>query len=268
MDNLDSSVFLSLGASLMDESDPEFTIDVFIEITKNSHIKYEYDKEKKALICDRILHTPFMYQFNYGFIPNTLSEDGDPIDVVVIMEDKLIPGSYINCKLLGYLETKDESGVDPKLIMCPSKKIDPTYSSYRNIFDINASSREKIKYFFSHYKDLEHKKVDIGTFKNKHEAIEIYQSSVHRYNLQPITLMNPNTPTDDSLSYSISKSSSINPIENIVLTDNFEAKLEPSNYIINSEPKNEIKNPLIEKNESLDYSCCGCLQPSNQNISQ
>jgi inorganic pyrophosphatase len=180
MEFIDSSVFLTLGSSLLQDLDSEFTIDVFIEIAKNSHIKYEYDTERKALICDRILHTPFMYQFNYGFIPNTLSEDGDPIDVVVIMEDELIPGCYINCKLLGYLETKDDHGVDPKLIMCPSKKIDPTYSSYRNIFDINSSTREKIKYFFTHYKDLENKKVEIGNFKNKYEAIDIYNESVNR----------------------------------------------------------------------------------------
>jgi inorganic pyrophosphatase len=180
MEKIDSSVFLTLGSSLLQDLDSEFTIDVFIEIAKNSHIKYEYDTERKALICDRILHTPFMYQFNYGFIPNTLSEDGDPIDVVVIMEDELIPGCYINCKLLGYLETKDDHGVDPKLIMCPSKKIDPTYSSYRNIFDINSSTREKIKYFFTHYKDLENKKVEIGNFKNKYEAIDIYNESVNR----------------------------------------------------------------------------------------
>jgi inorganic pyrophosphatase len=181
MENIDSNVFLKLGESMIEESDPEFTIEVFIEIAKNSHIKYEYDKEKKALICDRILHTPFKYQFNYGFIPNTLSEDGDPIDVVVIMEDEIIPGSYINCRLLGYLETKDDSGVDPKLIMCPSKKVDPTYSSYRNIFNINPSTREKIKYFFTHYKDLENKKVEIGVFKNKFEAIEIYEESIKRF---------------------------------------------------------------------------------------
>ena len=177
MENVDSSVFFRLGASMMEDSDEEFSMDVFIEISKNSHIKYEYDKERKALICDRILYTPFQYQFNYGFIPNTLSEDGDPIDVVVIMEDELIPGSYINCKLIGYLETKDDSGVDPKLIMCPSKKIDPTYSFYRNIYDINSYTRDKIKYFFSHYKDLENKKVTIGEFKDKLEAIKIFNES-------------------------------------------------------------------------------------------
>jgi inorganic pyrophosphatase len=185
MDNIDSSVFFKIGRGLTNSDDTEFNIDVFIEIAKNSHIKYEYDKEKKALVCDRVLHTPFKYQFNYGFIPNTLSEDNDPIDVVVIMEDELVPGCYINCKLLGFLETKDDSGVDPKLIMCPSKKIDPTYSMYRNIYDINFSSREKIKYFFTHYKDLENKKVEIGNFKNKEEAISVYLESVGRFNARP-----------------------------------------------------------------------------------
>jgi inorganic pyrophosphatase len=161
--------------------DDEFVIDVFVEIAKNGHIKYEYDKEKKALICDRVLHTPFKYQFNYGFIPNTLSEDGDPIDVVVIMEDELVPGCYINCKLLGFLETSDDKGGDPKLIMCPSKKIDPAYSLYNNITDISSSTRDKIKYFFSHYKDLENKKVEIGEFKNKDEAIVVYKESARQF---------------------------------------------------------------------------------------
>ena len=260
MDNLDSSIFSNLGASLMEESDPEFTMDVFIEIAKNSHIKYEYVEERKALICDRILHTPFKYQFNYGFIPNTLSEDGDPIDVVVVMEDELIPGSYINCKLLGYLETKDESGVDPKLIMCPSKKVDPTYSLYRNIFDINSYTREKIKYFFTHYKDLEHKKVDIGTFRDKPDAILVLQESIERLNLNPITPITPithATPSDDSLTYSSSKTSSNHAsIETIAITDNFPC-------IINSEPKNTISEPLIEKKKSVGYGCCGCLQTSD-----
>jgi inorganic pyrophosphatase len=249
MENVDSSVFLRLGASIMEESDPEFTMDVFIEISKNSHIKYEYDKERKALICDRILHTPFQYQFNYGFIPNTLSEDCDPIDVVVIMEDELIPGSYINCKLLGYLETKDDSGVDPKLIMCPSKKIDPTYSFYRNIFDINSYTREKIKYFFSHYKDLENKKVEIGTFKNKHEAIEVYNESVKRFNLlkpiSPVTSM-------DSLVYSLSQSSNNQPQD--IINENSQK----CDCNLNRGISNEVRNPLnevrIRSNEVKNHS--------------
>jgi inorganic pyrophosphatase len=121
----------------------DYEIEVLIEISKNSHIKYEYDKERNALVCDRILHTPFKYFFNYGFIPNTLSEDGDPIDVVVITENELLPGCYITCKLLGYLETRDDEGNDPKLIMCPSKKVDPTYNDLNNIFDMEKFTKDK-----------------------------------------------------------------------------------------------------------------------------
>ena len=159
----------------------ENVVEVFIEIAKNSHIKYEYDKEKKALICDRVLHTPFKYQFNYGFIPNTLSQDGDPIDVVVLMDDELIPGSYIKCKVLGYLETEDDAGVDPKLITCPCKKVDPTYSQINKITDLPVMTLEKIKYFFSHYKDLENKKVTIGNFKGRQDAYDIYLQSVNNH---------------------------------------------------------------------------------------
>ena len=98
-------------------------VEVFIEISKGSNIKYEYDKEKKTLVCDRILYTPFRYIFNYGFIPNTLSLDSDPIDAVVIMDVSLIPGCIIKCKIIGCLETSDAEGEDPKLILCPIEKI-------------------------------------------------------------------------------------------------------------------------------------------------
>ena len=158
----------------------EYIIEVFIEIAKNGHIKYEYDKEKKALICDRVLHTPFKYHFNYGFVPNTLSEDGDPIDVVVLMDDDLIPGCYIKCKIIGFLETSDDEGNDPKLIVFPIKKVAPGYELYKDITDISEITRSKIKYFFAHYKDLENKDVTIGNFKGKEEAIRVYEESVKR----------------------------------------------------------------------------------------
>ena len=156
-------------------------VNVFIEIAKNSHIKYEYDKELKALICDRILYTPFKYDFNYGFIPNTLSEDGDPLDVVVIMDEELVPGCYIKCKILGLLETRDDQGNDPKLIMCPINKVDPKYELYNCLIDIPISIRERIEYFFTHYKDLENKKVEIGNWLSKKEAIQIYLNSLNNY---------------------------------------------------------------------------------------
>ena len=158
----------------------EYIVRVFIEIAKNGHIKYEYDKDMKALICDRVLHTPLRYHFNYGFVPNTFSEDGDPIDVVVLMDDELIPGCYIDCKVIGVLDTTDEKGHDPKLIVFPANKVAPGYELYKDITDISETTRGKIKYFFQHYKDLENKKVTIGSFKGRKEAIEIYVDSVKR----------------------------------------------------------------------------------------
>ena len=152
----------------------ETTVDVFIEIAKGSHIKYEYDKVRKALVCDRILHTPFKYEFNYGFIPNTLSPDGDPLDVIVVMEDELLPGCYITCKFIGLLETEDDAGVDPKIIMCPSNKVDPVSREINDLKDLSSIKLERIKYFFTHYKDLENKQVKIGEFKGKMDAIKVF----------------------------------------------------------------------------------------------
>jgi inorganic pyrophosphatase len=156
-------------------------IEVYIEISKNSTIKYEYCHKRGGLICDRVLHTPFNYEFNYGFVPKTLSPDNDPLDVVVIMDHELVPGSYIKCKILGVLETEDDEGIDPKIIVCPSNKVDPTYTNINDITDIPKHQIEKIKYFFSHYKDLENKKVKVGNLLNKDTAIEIYQLSLQNY---------------------------------------------------------------------------------------
>lgn len=152
-------------------------IDVFIEISKNSHIKYEYDKKINALRCDRILHTPMKYIFNYGFIPYTLSDDGDPLDVVVLMEDELLPGCHIKCKILGYLQTSDDEGDDPKIIACPIGKINPIYKNTNALNDIPKHTLDKILYFFNHYKDLENKRVIIGDFKHKEDAVVVYEKA-------------------------------------------------------------------------------------------
>jgi inorganic pyrophosphatase len=175
-------------------------VDVIVEISKGGHIKYEYDKERNILVCDRILHTPFRYPFNYGFIPNTLSEDGDPIDVVILLDDELIPGCMIRCKILGYLETEDDAGNDPKLIVCPIEKVDPKFN-FNNYFsisngNINYNMLEQIKYFFQHYKDLENKKVKVGELKNKNKANKVYKESVDRYNNQKLQKIQSNKITN------------------------------------------------------------------------
>ena len=158
-------------------------VDVVIEIAKGGHIKYEYDKERNMLICDRILHTPMKYPFNYGFIPNTLSEDGDPLDVVVLMDDELIPGCIIRCKILGCLDTKDDAGNDPKMIVCPIEKVDPMWKNIESLFSkkIDEHKLEKIRYFFTHYKDLENKSVSVGNFYDKEDALIVYKNSIDRF---------------------------------------------------------------------------------------
>jgi inorganic pyrophosphatase len=178
-------------------------VNVVIEIAKNSHIKYEYDKERNMIMCDRILHTPMKYPFNYGFIPDTLSEDGDPLDVVVLMDDKLVPGCMIRCEILGYLDTKDDEGNDPKMIVCPVEKVDPMWKDVDDLFNINEHANDndktktnkskinthtltRIKYFFEHYKDLENKKVYVGDFHSREDALKVYEESITRFKINAV----------------------------------------------------------------------------------
>ena len=163
------------------DNDFENIVEVFVEISKGSNIKYEFDKKKNTLVCDRILYTPFRYIFNYGFVPNTLSLDSDPIDAVIIMDEPLIPGCLIKCKIIGCLETSDSEGVDPKLILCPIDKIDPRAKNINELHDLPNILLEQIKYFFTHYKDLENKVVNVGEFVSKEKAIEIYLESIENF---------------------------------------------------------------------------------------
>ena len=152
-------------------------LSIFISISKNTNIKYEFDKDLNALICDRILFTPFMFPFNYGFIPNTLSGDGDPLDAIVYMSESLVPGSYIKCRIIGALETEDEKGNDTKIILVPINKVSPHESNIKKIDDLPEIFIEKIIYFYTHYKDLEKKKVTVGKLVDKDLAIKIYNES-------------------------------------------------------------------------------------------
>jgi len=130
-------------------------VEAFIEVTKESNIKYEHDHETGKLVCDRVLHTSCVYPYNYGYIDGTLAGDGDPLDIMVITGYKLIPGSYIKCKLLGVLYTKDEKGMDEKLIAVPLESIDPYMKGINALEDLKQIQRDKIQFFFEHYKKLE-----------------------------------------------------------------------------------------------------------------
>lgn len=160
------------------------SIEVVIEIAKGSHVKYEYDKEKSTLVCDRVLHTPMKYPFNYGFIPNTLSEDRDPLDVVVLMDDPLIPGCSVTCRLVGYLDTEDDEGNDPKLLAVPVDRIDPSMSRVKDIADMldrHGLLVKRVRHFFQHYKDLENKTVRIGEFGDRDTAYQLWKDGKDRY---------------------------------------------------------------------------------------
>lgn len=155
---------------------------IHIEISKNSNIKYEYDHKTNELICDRILHTTFSYPFNYGYIPKTLSDDGDPLDAVVICDFNLVPNSYILCKVVGVLETKDENGKDDKIILVPADKVDLRSKNINNINNINDITKDRIKHFFKHYKDLEKDKwIKVGNYMNKEKAINVINESIKKY---------------------------------------------------------------------------------------
>ena len=149
---------------------------VFVEIGKNSNIKYEYNSKLGAIVCDRILSTPVRYFFNYGFITNTKSDDGDELDAVVLIDDELLSGCFIKCKIIGCLNTNDNEGDDPKMIVVPISKVDKSYDNINSINDIEKTKRDKLEYFFTHYKDLEPGKfINVENFVDKKEAVEIYK---------------------------------------------------------------------------------------------
>ena len=162
---------------------PPEDIFVVVEIPQGSSIKYEVDKESGAVFVDRFLFTAMYYPFNYGFIPNTLADDGDPTDVLVISSEPVVPGSVIRCRPIGMLEMEDEAGIDTKIIAVPVSKLDRTFENIKDISDIPEATREKIKHFFEHYKELEKGKwVKVKSFKSVKDAMEEIEKSIKNFN--------------------------------------------------------------------------------------
>jgi inorganic pyrophosphatase len=137
-------------------NDPPHDINVIIEVSVGGEpIKYEMDKAAGTLVVDRFLYTPMRYPGNYGFVPHTLSEDGDPIDVLVCNTRTIVPGAVINCRPIGVLVMEDEGGGDEKVLAVPTKKVTQRYEKIRNHNDLPEISLKQIEHFFAHYKDLE-----------------------------------------------------------------------------------------------------------------
>ena len=151
-------------------------VDIFIEISKGSNVKYEHDKKNNCLVLDRILHNTNTYPYNYGYIPDTLSPDGDPLDVILLCEPSIHPGTKAKCKIMGGIETEDESGIDDKILAVLDEKLDPKSKYFNDITDINQSDIDNIIYFLSHYKDNENDKfVKIGEIYDKTIALEVIE---------------------------------------------------------------------------------------------
>jgi len=137
-------------------SNPPKDINVIIEVPVGGEpIKYEMDKDSGALVVDRFLYTPMRYPGNYGFVPHTLSDDGDPIDVVVANTRAIIPGAVMNCRPIGVLVMEDEKGQDEKIIAVPSDKLTQRYHKVKSYSDLPEITVKQIEHFFEHYKDLE-----------------------------------------------------------------------------------------------------------------
>jgi inorganic pyrophosphatase len=161
----------------------KYNVDMIVEVPNGSNVKYEYDKELNKIRCDRILNTAMGYPGNYGFIPKTLSGDGDPLDILLVSDFVLVPGSIINVKIIGVLLTEDEKGDDEKIIAIPSSKIDPRMNNINNYKDLSNWTLSRIDHFFTHYKDNEEEKwVKVKGFKNNVTALKIYKKSLERYN--------------------------------------------------------------------------------------
>ncbi len=135
---------------------PPEDVNVIVEVPVGGHpIKYEMDKEAGTLVVDRFLYTPMTYPGNYGFVPHTLSEDGDPIDVLIASTRPLVPGCVINVRPIGVLKMEDNSGKDEKIIAVPSQKLTMRYDKVRDYTDMPEITLKQIEHFFEHYKDLE-----------------------------------------------------------------------------------------------------------------
>jgi inorganic pyrophosphatase len=135
---------------------PPHDVNVIIEVPIGGEpIKYEMDKAAGTLIVDRFLYTPMRYPGNYGFVPHTLSDDGDPIDVLVANTRPIIPGAVINVKPIGVLKMEDDGGGDEKIIAVPSLKLTRRYERIENYTDMPEITWKQIEHFFLHYKDLE-----------------------------------------------------------------------------------------------------------------
>ena len=170
------------GTNLPDE------VNVIIEIPAHSDpVKYEVDKETGAMFVDRFMNTAMHYPCNYGYVPHTLSEDGDPVDVLVLTPIPLISGSVIACRPISMMKMTDESGPDAKVLAVPIDKLATHYRHIKSMDDLPKQLLEQIAHFFDHYKDLENNKwVNIEGWEDREAACQEILDSIERFKAAPV----------------------------------------------------------------------------------
>ena len=161
---------------------PPHDVNVIVEVAIGGEpIKYEMDKEAGTLVVDRFLYTPMRYPGNYGFVPHTLSDDGDPIDVLIANTRPIIAGAVINVRPIGVLKMEDDGGGDEKIIAVPSPKLTKRYANVHTITDLPQITLDQIQHFFEHYKDLEPGKwVKILGWGGAEEAQQLILEAIER----------------------------------------------------------------------------------------
>ncbi|TXH36075.1 MAG: inorganic diphosphatase [Rhodospirillaceae bacterium] len=157
-----------------------YDVNVVIEIPLGGNpVKYELDKESGAIYVDRFLYTAMYYPGNYGFIPHTLSNDGDPCDVIVLGPTPVVPGAVLRARPVGALIMEDEAGIDEKIIAVPVDKLHPFYTDVRSYRDLPEILREQVAHFFTHYKDLEKGKwVKVSRWADVDESLELIRTGI------------------------------------------------------------------------------------------
>ena len=161
---------------------PPYDVNVVIEIPMGGNpVKYELDKDSGAMYVDRFLHTAMYYPCNYGFIPHTLSDDGDPVDAAVLAQIPVAPGVIIRSRPIGVLIMEDESGIDEKILCVPVDALHPYYASVASYRELPKILRDQIEHFFGHYKDLEAGKwVKVKRWGEPEEAFGLIRQGIER----------------------------------------------------------------------------------------
>lgn len=159
-----------------------------VEISKNSKQKYELDKQTGMLRLDRILYTSTHYPANYGFIPRTLSGDGDPLDVLILCSESLIPLSLVECYPIGVITMNDNGFVDEKIIAVPVT--DPTYNSFKEVCELPNHMFDEMQHFFKVYKQLEGLDTTVDSVAGKEDAIKIINECIDRYRTDLYNILN------------------------------------------------------------------------------